>query len=78
MSVFFLYFLLFGVVGTTIEIDFFGSTCVTPKYIYDKCHTNWFGTLILFILLCVFSPALALLKLINWLFTVGRKEGKDE
>lgn len=54
------------------------SDIITPRYFYDK-GLNWFGSILVFVLLCITSPILfvmkifiAIYKIIKWVLTVGR------
>ena len=52
---------------------------ILPKWFYTYKKLNWFGSWVMFILLCIFNPFGFVIKIgyfvcnsIKWLFTVGR------
>ena len=46
----------------------------TPRSIYEESNMNWFGTVIVYILIFPFSFILGIGGFLRWLFTVGRKD----
>ena len=53
--------------------NFLGQSFYTPKTIYEKTDMNWFGTIVVYILIFPFSFILGIGGFLRWLFTVGRK-----
>lgn len=45
----------------------------TPKSIYEESNMNWFGAIIVYILIFPFSFVFAIGGFLRWLFTVGRR-----
>ena len=45
----------------------------TPKTIYKKSNMNWFGCIIIYIIMFPFGFVFAIGGFLRWLFTVGRK-----
>lgn len=52
----------------TVETIFY-----TPRSIYEECNINWFGTIIVYLLIFPFSFILGIGGFLKWLFTIGRK-----
>lgn len=46
----------------------------TPATFYELTHMNWFGCIIVWILLFPFTFVFETGGLLKWLFTVGRKD----
>lgn len=45
----------------------------TPKTLYSFTKMNWFGCIVIYILLLPFTFALQIGGILKWLFTIGRK-----
>ena len=45
----------------------------TPKTIYEESNMNWFGCIIVYIIMFPFGFVFAIGGFLRWLFTVGRK-----
>ena len=54
--------------------EFFYQVFYIPLSIYKETRMNWFGTIIIYILIFPFSFILAIGGFLRWLFTVGRKK----
>ena len=46
---------------------------ITPKDVYDTTKMNWFGATMTYLIMYAISPVWYTLKLIWWLFHIGRK-----
>lgn len=52
---------------------------ITPNELHRHWkNINWFGCYVSFILLSIVSPLMFLVKVIIWLFTVGRNSKEEE
>ena len=46
---------------------------MTPIDVYDSTELNWLGATVVYLIMYVISPVWYTLKLIWWLFHIGRK-----
>ena len=53
--------------------DFLDQIFYTPLSIYNESRMNWFGAIVVYILIFPFSFILGIGGFLRWLFTVGRK-----
>ena len=61
-----------GVMACILE-NFNCDVFYTPKTIYEKSNMNWFGSIMIYIILFPFCFVLAIGGFLKWLFTVGRR-----
>ena len=77
---------ILGSIFEAVLADHWGETAIsTPKVLYENTKMNWFGCWFCYVLIRVISPIVTVigsvilaisvvLTLIEWLFTVGRKD----
>lgn len=77
-NIFFIAFVAYGAVFIYLTMWELVYVLITPQWLYDK-GLNWFGSFLVFVLLSIFSPFCAAIKLflvicmaVKWLLTVGR------
>ena len=58
----------------TLEVNDIGFSFVNPKFIYDSIDVNWFGALIITIILNILLPIASIPYWIYKIFTVGRND----
>lgn len=61
--------------ATIIDNDKF-PVLYTPKTLYSFTKMNWFGCIMIYILLLPFTFTFQIGGILKWLFTVGRKDSK--
>lgn len=66
--------LVFETFSHLLLTEIFETIFYTPKSIYEECNINWFGAIIIYILIFPFSFILSIGGFLKWLFTVGRKD----
>ena len=64
---------MWRVLATIINDDKF-PILYTPKTLYSFTKMNWFGCVVIYILLLPFTFALQIGGILKWLFTIGRKK----
>ena len=67
-------FVFFIIFLTSPDEDDIGFSFVNPKFIYDNIEVNWFGTLVITIILNVLLPIASIPYWIYKIFTVGRND----
>ena len=65
--------LIFEICSHLFLLEVFETIFYTPKSIYKETNMNWFGVIIVYILIFPFSFIFAIGGFLKWLFTVGRK-----
>lgn len=59
-------------IGFFIEGDSLDNFVSTPKDLYNSTTFNWFGVVLIYILLVILFPMVFVLKFLHCLFHVGR------
>ena len=62
--------IILGYISMIIELGCFGLK-LTPRFFYKK-GMNWFGAYTVTILIGLISPTVFIIKILKYLFTVGR------
>ena len=67
----FLHWLAWGILSCFVDDTFF---LYTPGTLCSHTKMNWFGCIMVYIILFPLAPAFEFGGFIKWLFTVGRKD----
>ena len=68
----FLYGLL-HFVGSIWESTRIKTCFFSPRMLYNTYRINWFGAIVIYIFYFITTPVYALMYIIEWICTVGRK-----
>lgn len=79
IAILILYVMAVGIVSI-VSLLFIGDQKIcllTPSEIYENTNLNWFGCVFVWFLEFIINPimwiCIAIVKIVKWLFTVGRK-----